>query len=155
MDNYVSYIRKMIGSKPMFLVGAGVVVSDEKGRILLIKRTDNGKWGLPGGSLELGETFEEAAAREILEEAGLTVSNLVLFKVYSGKKMHFIYPNGDEVYNAVCIFMTNEYKGTATADGIESSSIAFFGFGDLPSDLHPPDMIIIDDYGKALRANGK
>jgi hypothetical protein len=51
--------------------------------------------------------------------------------------------------------MTNEYKGTATADGIESSSIAFFGFGDLPSDLHPPDMIIIDDYGKALRANGK
>jgi 8-oxo-dGTP pyrophosphatase MutT (NUDIX family) len=153
MDNYVTYIRKMIGRKPMFLVGAGVIVSDNIGRILLIKRTDNGKWGLPGGSLELGETFEEAAAREVLEEAGIVVLKLRLFKVFSGGKMHFVYPNGDEVYNAVCIFETSVYKGQAAPDGVESSSIGFFDRDSLPEPLHPPDKTIIDEYLKERPIN--
>ena len=93
MDNYVTYMRKMIGSKPMFLVGSGVLIIDEKDRILLIKRTDNNKWGIPGGSMELGETFEETAAREAREETGLLVSKLKLFKVYSGQRMHYVYIN--------------------------------------------------------------
>ena len=153
MDNYVIYMRKMIGRKPMFLVGAGVMVFDTKGRILLIKRTDNGKWGLPGGSLEMGETFEEAAVREVSEEAGIVVSNLRLFRVFSGKRMHFIYPNGDEVYNAVCIFETKDYSGTAVPDNIESSSIGFFEYDGLTESLHPPDMTIIEEYFKERAGN--
>ncbi len=148
MDNYVTYMRKMIGSKPMFLVGSGVLIIDEKDRILLIKRTDNNKWGIPGGSMELGETFEETAAREAREETGLLVSKLKLFKVYSGQRMHYVYPNGDEVYNAVCIFETSEYSGTDVPDGVESSLTGFFDMDNLPMPLHPPDKIIIDEYFK-------
>jgi 8-oxo-dGTP pyrophosphatase MutT (NUDIX family) len=153
MDNYVAYMRQMIGNKPMFLVGAGVIITDSQSRILLIKRTDNKKWGLPGGSLELGETFEEAAIREAKEETGLMVTDLTLFRAYSGSRMHFVYPNGDEVYNAVCIFETKEYKGKAVPDGIESSLIGFFGRDELPEPLHPPDKIIIDEYLKERPAN--
>lgn len=153
MDNYVTYIRKMIGSKPMFLVGSGVIVSDSKGRILLIKRTDNGKWGLPGGSLELGETFEEAAVREVEEETGIMVSKLKLFKVFSGQRMHFIYPNGDEVFNAVCIFESVDFRGKATADGVESSMTGFFSNDEFPDQLHPPDKIILDEYCREKSSN--
>jgi len=148
MDNYVTYIRKMIGKKPMFLVGAGVIVQDKEDRVLMIKRTDNGKWGIPGGSLELGETFEDAAARELNEETGIAADRLNLFRVYSGERMRFVYPNGDVVYNAVCIFQTKNYTGIPKGDGIESSEVGFFPLENLPNPIHPPDEIILEEYLK-------
>ena len=48
---YISYMRKMIGHKRMMSVGLGCLIIDEKGRVLLEKRTDNGKYCLPGGSI--------------------------------------------------------------------------------------------------------
>ena len=58
------------------IVGVGAVVLDRKGHVLLVKRAHEplkGEWSLPGGGVEVGETLEAAVAREILEEAGLTV----------------------------------------------------------------------------------
>ncbi len=60
---------------------AGIVVRDD-GRILTIKRMDNGQWQPPGGVLELGETFEEGVEREVLEEAGIRVAVHELTGVY-------------------------------------------------------------------------
>lgn len=60
---------------------AGIVVRDD-GRVLVIKRHDNGQWQPPGGVLELGETFEEGVQREILEETGVTVAVQHLTGVY-------------------------------------------------------------------------
>ena len=60
-------------ARPVPAVGA-IVFRD--GAVLLVKRRDEpnrGRWSPPGGSLELGETVEEAAARETLEETGVTV----------------------------------------------------------------------------------
>lgn len=51
---------------------AGIVVRDD-GRVLVIKRDDNGHWEAPGGVLELGESFESGVRREVLEETGLEV----------------------------------------------------------------------------------
>ena len=59
------------------IVGVGAVVLDGKGHVLLVKRAHEplkGEWSLPGGGVEIGETLEEAVAREILEETGLTVT---------------------------------------------------------------------------------
>ena len=50
-----------------------VVVVDEAGRLLLIHRTDNDNWALPGGALDLGESLPDAAIRETLEETGVRV----------------------------------------------------------------------------------
>ena len=144
--DYISYMREMIGNKPMFLVGAGTLIKNEIGEILLIKRTDNGTWGMPGGSCELGETFEEAAVSEAYEETGLEIKNLELFSVFSGKNMHHIYPNGDEVYNANCIFETNDYSGTIKADEKESSDVRFFDLNNLPDKINPPDKFIFEKY---------
>lgn len=47
------------------------IVPDEDGRILLIRRTDNNYWSIPGGGLEPGESVRQAAAREVLEETGI------------------------------------------------------------------------------------
>ena len=144
--DYVKYIRSFIGSRPMFMVGAGTIIKNSKGEILLIKRTDNNCWGLPGGSCELGETFEQAAIREAREEAGLAIHNLKLFNVFSGEEMHFIYPNGDEVYNAVCIFETSDYSGEPVHDMHESSAVQFFSTDAFPDNMHPPDYKILMKY---------
>ncbi len=149
--DYISYMRDMIGNKPMFLVGAGTLIKNESGKILLIKRTDNDTWGMPGGSCELGETFEEAAVREAYEETGLKIRNLELFSVFSGKNMHHIYPNGDEVYNANCIFETDDYSGTIKADEKESSDVRFFAINNLPDKINPPDKFIFEKYIKKTK----
>ena len=64
---------------------AGIVVRDD-GRILVIKRQDNGQWQPPGGVLELGETLEEGVEREVFEETGIRVAVRRLTGVY--KNMH-------------------------------------------------------------------
>ncbi len=55
----------------MFSVGAGLCVLDDAGRLLLQRRGDNGRWGLPGGAAEPFETPETAALRELREETGI------------------------------------------------------------------------------------
>lgn len=60
---------------------AGIVVRDD-GRVLVIKRDDNGHWEAPGGVLELDESFEAGVEREVLEETGLAVTVERLTGVY-------------------------------------------------------------------------
>ncbi len=78
---YIEELRKIIGTRPIILAGAVVAVTDECGRILLQKRRDV-LWGLPGGLLELGESTEEAARREVWEETGLEIGKLELVDVF-------------------------------------------------------------------------
>ena len=64
-------LRAPVFSRPTPLVGGDAAVIDDKGRILLIQRTDNGKWAMPGGALDVGETPAEGVLRESLEETGV------------------------------------------------------------------------------------
>jgi mutator protein MutT len=64
---------------------AGIVVNDE-GKVLVIRRRDNGHWEPPGGVLEIGETFEEGARREVQEETGISVRVERLTGVYKNMK---------------------------------------------------------------------
>jgi 8-oxo-dGTP diphosphatase len=59
------------------VVGIAAVARTDDGRILLIRRADSGEWGLPGGTLEWGETLQVALHRELEEEAGVTQLELV------------------------------------------------------------------------------
>ncbi len=71
-----------MGSTPKHSVSvAGIVVRDD-GRVLVIKRDDNGHWEAPGGVLELEESFEAGVRREVLEETGLEVTVERLTGVY-------------------------------------------------------------------------
>lgn len=64
---------------------AGIVVNDE-GKVLVIRRRDNGHWEPPGGVLEMSETFEEGVCREIFEETGISAQVERLTGVYKNMK---------------------------------------------------------------------
>jgi len=131
-------LRKIVGHRPLLQVGASVIVEDVQGRVLLQKRTDNHCWGYAGGSTELDERVEDAAARELLEETGLTAGKLELFGVFSGKELHYTYPNGDEVSNVDIVFICKDYSGTLVCQEEESEELRFFSAGHLPENLSPP-----------------
>ena len=112
--SYVSDIRKKVGHDPIMLTGCSVIVrrGDE---VLLMRRSDNGLWCYHGGSLELGETVEAAARRELWEEAGLTARSLTLVGVYAGPEQHMFYPNGDEAYYTDVVFECRDFTGEPMA----------------------------------------
>ena len=68
---YILDLRKIVGHRPLIQVGAGIIVEDDKGRVLLQLRADNHCWGYCGGSIEPDEKVEDAAKRELFEETGL------------------------------------------------------------------------------------
>ena len=148
--NYIGDLRKVIGHDTIMTVGCGVLVENEKGQVLLQKRSDNGQWCVPGGALELGETYKEAAARELREEVGIEVKELQLFGLYSGDDRMITYPNQDVVYSLAVIFKTNKYTGTISDEDSEVLEHRFFNPQDIPKDLFAPDARPITDW-----ANGK
>ncbi len=141
---YVEYIRKQVGSVPIFMpCAAGTFFKDNK--ILLQKRKDDGTWAVHGGSLELGETFVEALKRELKEELNIDVKKAQFVKSYSGKTMHHIYPNGDEVYCVVEIYIITDYDGNISPDKGELEEVKWFDIDKLPQNLHEVDILPIQD----------
>ena len=148
MSGYIMDLRKIVGHRPLLQVGASVILEDKQGRVLLQKRTDNHCWGYPGGSIELDERVEDAAARELFEETGLTANHMELFGVFSGKELHYVYPNGDEVSNVDIVFLCRDYSGSLRPDEEESEDLCFFEAGHLPAKLSPPIVIPLKTWEK-------
>ena len=145
-------LRKLVGSRPLIMAGACVLLCSEQ-QLLLQRRTDNGCWGLPGGSMELGETLEEVAKMELFEETGLHAKGLELFDMFSGQELYYKYPNGDEVYNVVAAYLCTEFDGALKEDGIEVQEVRFFNYGELPSELSSPDVPIIKRFMDRFGSN--
>lgn len=131
-------LRKLVGHRPLLQVGASVIVENDRGEVLLQKRTDNHCWGYAGGSVELDEVVEEAARRELYEETGLIAEDLTLFGVFSGKDTHYVYPNGDEVSNVDIVYLCKSYSGALKKQDSEVEELRFFPADALPETLSPP-----------------
>lgn len=71
MSNYIMDLRKVVGHAPLLQAAASIIIENENGQVLLGRRTDNQQWGYAGGSIELGETVEEAAKENSLRRWGL------------------------------------------------------------------------------------
>jgi 8-oxo-dGTP pyrophosphatase MutT (NUDIX family) len=143
---YIEELRELIGHRPIIMVGATVLITDPEGRLLLMRRLDNGCWGVPGGALEPGESLEQTARRETREETGLEIGKMSLFGVFSGPELFYEYPNGDQVYNVSVVYLTNEIKGEINLNPFEHTEISFFETENLPSPLSPPVIPIIRAY---------
>ncbi|MBO4846296.1 MAG: NUDIX hydrolase [Lachnospiraceae bacterium] len=144
--NYINELRKVIGHDLIMGVGCGVLIEDDKGRLLLQKRSDTGEWCIPGGALEPIETYEEAAKREVFEEVGIEVCDLRLFGLYSGKEREIHYPNLDVVYSLAVIFITNKYTGEISDTSDEVLEHRFFDKDSIPKELFYCDARVILDW---------
>ena len=129
---YILDLRKELGSRPVIMAGAGVILLNEKNEILLGRRTDNDYWDYPAGSMEIGESFEECARREVFEETGLTCGKLEYFMELSGEDTFYEYPNGDQVYLAVIIYICRDFSGELKVQEEEAYEQRFFPIDRLP-----------------------
>lgn len=146
MGEYIMDMRRRVGHIPLMQCGASVIVENEKGEILLQQRSDNGKWGYAGGSVELYEVVEEAAARELEEETGLIADNLELLGVFSGPQMAYTYPNGDQVSNVDVVFLCRKYHGALKCQDGEVEKLAFFAPDALPSPMFEVNLPAIQKW---------
>jgi len=142
--DYIMELRKLVGSRPLIFPGACVAVIDEDDRLLLNLRTDNGYWGLPGGYMEPGESLEETARREVLEETGLCVDEVKLLDIFSGPEFFYQYPNGDQVHNVTVAYVARSFRGDLINSNEESHELRFFPLRELPSNIAPPLKKIVE-----------
>ena len=128
--NYIQSLRSIIGTRPIIAPGSAIIVMKEN-QLLLQLRSDTNDWGIPGGGMELGDSFEETAKKELFEETGLITNHLEILGVASGKEFYYKFPHGDEIYNATVIFKAMDISGNLKKDE-ESLELAYFPLDSLP-----------------------
>ena len=130
--NYIKSLRSIIGTRPIIAPGSAIIVMSKENKLLLQLRSDTKDWGIPGGGMELGDSFEETAKKELYEETGLITNRLEILGVASGKEFYYKFPHGDEIYNATVIFKASDISGNIRKDG-ESLDLAYFPLDSLPN----------------------
>jgi ADP-ribose pyrophosphatase YjhB (NUDIX family) len=130
MEN-IKEIRKVWGVDPNIKVGSSyVIIENECGEILLQKFLNSGSWGLPGGTMQHGKSLEETAISQIKEAAGLLVSQLSLYRMFS-----------DTV-----IYMAKQYFVYIKTNSLEAIELKYFSLYDLPADFQEASKCIVDAY---------
>ncbi|QTD42564.1 NUDIX hydrolase [Sporosarcina sp. Te-1] len=144
---YIEEIRKLVGHRPMIFVGSVLVAIDGQGRILMQQRKfPEGVWGLPGGLMELGESTEDVARRELFEETGLSVGDLSLINVYSGPDQYIKAANGDEFYVVTAAYYSTSITGKLVVDPKESLAYEYFLPNELPNNIVGSHRTILDEF---------
>jgi 8-oxo-dGTP pyrophosphatase MutT (NUDIX family) len=155
--SYVEELRALVGQRPLIFVGSVVVIMDGKGRILLQQRRHpEGAWGLPGGLMELGESTEDTARREVFEETGLEIGKLNLINVYSGKDYFIVAANGDPFYVVTAAYSTTDVQGILKVDEKESIQCSYFYRDELPEYIVKSHREVMNEFlNKSVRSADK
>lgn len=112
-----------LGKEGQLRVGCSAVIFDkDRKKVLLTQRTDNGRWCVPGGALESGESAAEACEREVWEETGLKVRATRLIGVYSNPDQLVIYSDGNKAFFVVLSFEAEIIEGEL---GLSNETTAF------------------------------
>jgi ADP-ribose pyrophosphatase YjhB (NUDIX family) len=143
----VDYLNDPAAPKANSIVPAvSAVVTDEQGRLLLIRRTDNDLWSIPGGGMEPGETLRQAVRREVAEETGMSCEVTGLVGIYSDPGHVAAYDDG-EVRQEFSICFTTQLLGGNIRTSKESSEVRFVPIQELPNyNIHPSILLRINHY---------
>ncbi len=142
---YIEELRKRTNHMPLVLPHSVVVLFNEQGEILLEERSDDGYFDFPGGSIDLKESAEDAARRELLEETGIVADELELFKVYSGEITHYVYFNGDEIYGVDLVYLCHKYHGEMNPQLSEVKRLKFYKIDEVPTKMSIRNKQILKD----------
>ncbi len=135
-------------TRPLHSVSVAGIVLDESGRVLVIRRRDNGQWQPPGGVLELDETFEDGVVREVFEETGMHVAVERLTGVYKNMSQGVV----ALVYR--CRPVGGEPRATE-----ESAAVRWCAFEEIKAHMIPSfairiaDAMRVDEQGPTSRAH--
>ena len=145
--DYIHELRKQIGSRKIILNCAGALIIRD-GKILFQRRTDNGQWGLIGGLVEMNETYEQAALREIREETGLEVKLDSFLGIFHNHSM--VWSNGDAAHVISAMFTAGIISGEPRIDE-ESYELRFFGKDERPECFAEDHAAALEAYDRGIR----
>jgi 8-oxo-dGTP pyrophosphatase MutT (NUDIX family) len=145
ISDYVRGLREKVGNDLLFMPSTHCVIRDDAGRLLLVRHVE-GRWMLPGGAIEPGETPADAARRECWEEASVLVEPQRILGVYGGPEYGVTYANGDAARWIVTIFAARIVAGEPAPGDDETQAVGWFLPGDLDAlDLSAPTRRTIAD----------
>jgi ADP-ribose pyrophosphatase YjhB (NUDIX family) len=137
---YIQTVLGIIFRHP--IVGTSIIPILPDGRIVLIQRRDNQKWGLPGGMVDWGQDIPTTVKRELVEETGLELSKIRrLVGVYSA-------PDRDPRIHSICVLVEADVEGTMeNKDILEILAVEAFDLSSLPkSNLSHDHQRQLQDY---------
>jgi 8-oxo-dGTP pyrophosphatase MutT (NUDIX family) len=147
-DSYLGQLRALVGNRPLLQIGVRVLVEDDAGRVLILRRSDTGDWGLPAGSMELNESLMDTIHREVHEEANVTVADVQVFGISSDPVIErYTYPNGDQVQSVVVLARARLAGGVLGSNDGEATDFRFVDPDTVPPEgFAPPEHPTFDHF---------
>lgn len=155
-ESYLGQLRAVAGERTLLFVSARAVVHDDAGRVLLIKRSDNGRWAVPAGAMEVGESISDCARRELYEETGLHATAVTPYAIYTGPGYTFTNMYGHTYQLFTTAFRVDGWSGNLVRITDETTDARFFAPGELPGDLAPvvhetlADLAVFESTGQLV-----
>jgi ADP-ribose pyrophosphatase YjhB (NUDIX family) len=122
------------------------IVPNDRGELLMVHKTDNDLWALPGGGMDLGESMAEAVVREVGEETGVQVEVIGIVGIYTNPRHVMAYDDG-EVRQQCSVCFTTRLLGGEMRTSSETKEVRFVAPGDLAHlNVHPSMRLRIEHY---------
>lgn len=137
ISEYLKKLRSHVGTDLLLHPAVVAIVRNEAGHVLFQRRTDDGKWSLPAGAMDPGETPTAAIIREVREETGLEVEPIGIIGVFGGEAFRHHYPHGDVVEYLAVVFECKTVGGSLGGEADETLELKYFPASERPT-VHLP-----------------
>lgn len=131
-ESYIDQLRKLVGERKLIVPAARAIIKDQQDKVLLVRRRDNLRWGLPTGGIEIGESIFDCLVREVKEETGLDVIAATPIAIYSEPRFAFTDAVGNEYQLLAVVFRVDEWGGVLARETEETVDARFFSQDNLP-----------------------
>lgn len=147
--SYVKWIRGHVGTQKIFLVCATVILVDDNGRFLWLRRPDGGGWGLVNGILEIDEDIRQCVYRSLMAETGLSIGKLQLVGIYTHPHFDVAHFNGDHT-QPYTVCLTGRLTGESVqSDGKGANGQAFVSSFEVENlSISPRDRMMLADANR-------